>query len=267
MEEPVRVARQWVPVVVSVIVLVTPAVTVVLDASGVVRVVSGGLPVDIATFADIVGLFGSVVSTLALVVLYREQTEIQRRQEEWMEAEHVPDVFVHEWEVTQNRVRLVLSNLGTGVAQNLRAEVGVESADEYGLSSVRFVARVSRPSSSARTLRPGGDEAVEHTGRFERQAAHGTVDADRLSVDQTLTWLSGEKSPVDIVVRLEYDYVRRRSGTQPVFSAVADLGGASTVEEVLLSTNPRSTDQPATPPDNLTESKETLSPKRRYDEP
>ena len=107
--------------------VLVPVTVVALDLLDIVNLTSVGLPVGVATFADIAGVFGSVVSTFALVVLYREQTKIQRRQEAWMEADHVPDVFVDEWEVTQNRIELNLSTLGTGVARDLRVGVTAET--------------------------------------------------------------------------------------------------------------------------------------------
>lgn len=243
----------------------TPVVAVTLDVLGVVNLVSDGFPVEIATFANITGAFGSATLTLALVLLYREQTKIQQRQEAWMEAEHVPDVFVDEWVVTRDRVELKLSNLGTGVARNLRVVVVAESGSTHGVSRVTLRTRMTRASSSAQVLRPDENDTVELTGEFELGEADGDVDTTEMNVEQILTWLNAEECPVETTVRIEYDYVRRRSGSQHVLSCVTAPEAATTVEGLLSATEGYSDERDNTPPANLRRTSEDLSPEQRYD--
>lgn len=246
------------PLIVLVGAVSTPAVAVALDVFGVLKLVSDGFPVEIATFADVTGAFGSITLTLALVLLYREQTKIQQRQEAWMEAEHVPDVFVDEWVVTRDRIELKLSNLGTGVARNLRVAVVTETRSTHGVSRATLRARMTRASSSAQVLRPDENDTVEMTGQFELSEADGSVDTTGMSVEQMLTWLNAEECPIETTVRIEYDYVRRRSGSQHVLSCVVAPGAATTVEGLLSSTDEYSDELDNTPPANLHGASEDL---------
>lgn len=257
MEVPRRPVRSL-PLIVLVGAVLTPVVAVALDVFGVLELVSGGFPVEIATFANIVGAFGSVTLTLALVLLYREQTEIQQRQEAWMEAEHVPDVFVNEWVVTQDRIDLILTNLGTGVAQNLRVKIVVETPGTTGLSHVTLSARVAREMSSAQVLRPGENSTVEMTGYLQLDEADGGFDTTAMDIEQALVWLNVEEISAEATVRIEYDYVRRRSGSQHVFSCFVAPEAATTVEGLLSSTEEYSDELDNTPPTNLQPGSEDL---------
>jgi hypothetical protein len=228
-----------------------PILAVALDLLGVVELVEGGFPVEISTFADIAGVFGSILLTLALVLLYREQTKIQGRQEKWMEAEHVPDVFVEEWEVTRNRADFELSNLGTGVARNLRVTIEVETEDKFGVSNVTFAAPLSRQLSSARVLRPDENDVVVVDGFFEVSGAQGTIEISDTTIESVSRWLNGDQPPSNIVVTIEYDYIRRRSGSQQVFSCEVDPTDAETVEDILLSVIRRNENEVDIEPENL----------------
>ncbi|MEZ3143291.1 hypothetical protein [Halobaculum sp. MBLA0143] len=216
-----------------------PVTVVALDLLGVVNLTSGGLPVDVATFADIAGVFGSVVSTFALVLLYREQTKIQRRQEEWMAADHVPDVFVDEWEVTQNRIELGLSNLGTGVARNLRVKATAETTGPHGVSTVTFGTRVSREPSPARVLRPDEDDVTKFVGDLDVDEVTGSLRTTDSSVENVLTWLNAEDSPIEVTLRIEYDHVGRESDSQQVFCYLAGPQKLRSAEDLLVSTDDR----------------------------
>lgn len=89
-----------------------------------------GLPLDVVAYSRFVNAIGSLILTLSLVFLYYQQTRTQEKQEEWMEAEHTPDVSVDRWEVDKNVVELDLANPGNGAAKDLR--VGVEIESVYG---------------------------------------------------------------------------------------------------------------------------------------
>lgn len=230
--------------------LSVPVLAVTLDLLGVVGLTEGGFPVELSTFADIAGVFGSVLLTLALVLLYSEQTKIQERQEEWMEAEHVPDVFVHEWEITRNRIDLELSNLGTGVARDLRVTVAVETGDRFGLSTVTFTARASRRPSSARVLRPDED-VVTVGGNFVLTDGRGTVDIDDMTVEDALQWLNDGESTLAVDAKIEYDYVRRRSRSRQLFTCAVDSSDSKTVEDLFVSADWRAEDRPDTIPKSL----------------
>ncbi|MEZ3114400.1 hypothetical protein RYH80_00465 [Halobaculum sp. MBLA0147] len=248
-----RLYRDWLPAPSTILLgaVVLPLAVVVVDLLGP-DLVAGSLPLALATYADLSGVYGSVVLTAALVLLYREQTRIQERQEQWMEAEHVPDVSVHRWEVTRNRVDLELSNLGTGVAQNLQLRIELETTDETGISRATFAAALSRESSSARVLRPREDGAVETSGFFEATDAEGTVGSGDMTIEQVVSpWLNSEDAPIELVVVVEYDYIRRRSDTRRVFSCRVDPSEAGTIEDILLSESHRVGDESEIVPVNL----------------
>lgn len=76
-------------------------------------------PLSWSEAAQIAGAMGSVLFTIGLVILYREQTLIQNRQESWMEADHTPDLSIDEWRIDSNKFEFDIANLGDGTAKDL----------------------------------------------------------------------------------------------------------------------------------------------------
>lgn len=91
-----------------------------LDTIGVIDVISPlEEPLSWSEAAQIAGAMGSVLFTIGLVILYREQTLIQNRQESWMEADHTPDLSIDEWRIDSNTFEFDIANLGDGTAKDL----------------------------------------------------------------------------------------------------------------------------------------------------
>jgi hypothetical protein len=221
------------------VVLVVPVVTLALaivDVLGIANPFAVSLPVELSTYAEIAGVFGSTVLTLALVLLYRQQTRIQERQEEWMEAEHVPDVFVHRWEVTRNRFEFELSNLGTGVARNLKALVVVASPDTDSTTPVRFEADLTRSDSTAGILQGDSDaDSTAFEGFAELDTENSSDKSGTAGIDDIVEELNHVDQPFVLTVSIEYEYIRREDESKEVFRCQAESEDADAIEDLILS--------------------------------
>ncbi|WP_436346953.1 hypothetical protein [Natronorubrum sp. FCH18a] len=82
-------------------------------------------------WSQVISGIGSLVLSLSLVYLYfrqtniqREQAEIQDEQEKWMEANHFPNLTIHDYEIENecglDVVKIDVENVGNGSAINLR---------------------------------------------------------------------------------------------------------------------------------------------------
>lgn len=100
-------------------------------------------------------------------------------------------------------------------------------------------------------LRPDEDDVVVVDGFFEVSGTQGTIDISDIPIESVSRWLNGDQPPSNIVVTIEYDYIRRRSGSQQVFSCEVDPTGAETVEDILLSVSRRDETEVDTEPENL----------------
>lgn len=251
---------------------------VITDLVGLSNTVDIGLPVPISVYAQVAASVASVVLTLALVLLYGEQTRIQRRQEDWMEAEHVPDVFVDSWEITGDEFRFRLSNLGTGIAKNL--QVGFEitpSADDRSDIialrgeavlfqqdlATRVLPRASNAGENPVPMRGRYDLTVLREGREERpRRIGGTGTGNRTGerfgkekardeLTAVLTELAESVDAVTYTVSLRYDYIRRESDRKSVFGGRAELEPELDLEGLLLTTVERYETDLDVQPDNL----------------
>lgn len=83
-------------------------------------------PLSWSEAAQIAGAMGSVLFTIGLVILYREQTLIQNRQESWMEADHTPDLSIDEWRIDSNTFEFDIANLGDGTAKDLTLVLNID---------------------------------------------------------------------------------------------------------------------------------------------
>lgn len=98
-----------------------------LNWAGVIDVISPlEEPLSWSEAAQIAGAMGSVLFTIGLVILYREQTLIQNRQESWMEADHTPDLSIDEWRIDSNTFEFDIANLGDGTAKNLTLVLNID---------------------------------------------------------------------------------------------------------------------------------------------
>lgn len=233
--------RDWlpsIPILLIVTGLSVPVAAVALHFLGFVKLVNGGFPVELSTFADIAGVFSSILLTLALVLLYREQTKIQERQEEWMEAEHVPDVFVEEWRLDSNRVTLWLSNLGTGVARNLHVELEIEATPDTDRLLAREQLAQIDPYNTVLQTHQDGSTKMEGVLRFETKPSSGT-ESDEFGTRSATEVLSDLRSQtvdgteVSVTLTLHYEYIRRVESRKSVFSWDTELTDVESLEDLL----------------------------------
>ena len=217
------------------------------DYAGLTNVFKIQLPITLGTYAQIISGVGSLVLTLGLVLLYGQQTDIQRRQEVWMEAEHVPDVFVDSWELTENKFRFRLSNLGTGVAKNLSVYFTIEPTGPDAFTQISGEAPLAQEEISTRVLPRDSDidgGAVSMTGvhnlsvspddGLEEMPADDLPSDDRLR--ELLDRLADDHDSVEYIVSLEYDFVRREDDCKSVYGGRVDLQSDLDFEGLLLAT-------------------------------
>jgi len=216
------------------------------------------LPLPITSAAEIAGALGSVIFTIGLVVLYREQTRIQRNQEVWMEAEHTPAITVNSWTANGNEAQFSLSNLGSGVAKNisveLRAEFGLRDSQEPPQISVKTKETpLTRTDISARVLEANRVEPVTFSANpsikltWQSGGKNSITPTDILS-GSTNRELSADLSTVMYALSLggvktlryevvvKYDFVRRYSDTEVVYKGLVDVEADMDLEYLLLNT-------------------------------
>lgn len=219
--------------------------TFVLDLVGVANTLREGFPLGLPEYAQMVSAFTSMLLTFALVVLYDQQTRIQRRQEVWMEAEHTPDLFVRDWGVTGDEFEATLSNLGPGVAQSITARLVVRAEQ----SSAAFVGTTElvQADGPASVLRP--DHRTLLCGVFE--TFHPVDGEEDLTVEELFERLRRETARVEVRVELGYDYVRQESDRKSVFCWHADLAEVERIEDLVVAFERSADSQLDVTPTNL----------------
>ncbi|MFU1783842.1 hypothetical protein ACM16X_20975 [Haloarcula japonica] len=234
---------------------------------GFVRVVSFELPITLTTYARLLSASGSVVLTLSLVLLYKEQTEIQGRQEQWMEAEHVPDVFVDSWELSKNEFEFQLTNLGTGIAKNLEVKFTITPvSDDPEISRLSGSAPLEQEDIFTRVLPPSAnvdensikmtgkhDLEIEYTSSSDQEDQAIRTEESRNTLSDNLNRLSKEVDAADFEITLCYDYVRRVNDGKTVFSARSTLEDDLDFEGLFLTIDDRSDSDLNVEPDNMKE--------------
>lgn len=230
------------------IVTISTGLLIIVDVIGWSNVLNITLPITVGTYAQMVSGVGSLALTLGLVLLYGEQTGIQRRQEEWMEAEHVPDVFVDSWELTENRFMFQLTNLGTGVAKNLSVsfKIDVNGSESVSINRLSGGAPLTQEGLATRVLVKDADledSSVKMTGEHDLRidATQFTNEFTRLEsgekLQNTLDELASEDNlQLEYTIYLEYDYVRRESDCKSVYGGKVDLEPNIDFEGILLAT-------------------------------
>lgn len=252
-----RLDRDWVPAPSTVLLgaAVLPLLVVYVDLIAL-DLIDGSLPLDISTFADLAGVYGSVVLTAALVLLYREQTRIQGRQEQWMEAEHVPDVFVERWRLDTNRVTLWLSNLGTGVARNLHAEISIEETPDTDRLLAREQLAQRKPYNTVLQTRQEGPTKMDAVLRFDASRSPGPVDEETRTIPEVLRRIRSETADgveVSVTLTLGYEYIRRTESRKSVFSWEAELADVESLEDLVQDRNGTTESELDVPPQNRRE--------------
>lgn len=120
--------RYWKYATATVSLIAVFAVWFCLETSGLINVVSVSPPYTLIQFAQIVGAVGSVILSLALVLLYRKQTRVQENQEKLMEAEYRP-ILRAGLDVRYNIPLLVIQNTGRAAAHDVKVEWFIAGQD------------------------------------------------------------------------------------------------------------------------------------------
>jgi hypothetical protein len=216
---------------------------------GIIPIFQADLPITLTTYAQLMSAFGTIALTLGLVLLYDQQTEIQRRQEEWMEAEHVPDVFIDSWEIDGDEFEFNMTNLGTGIAKNIEATYEIEPVDpnnETALQGITGVAPLEQNDIFTRVL-PRDSETtsrtIQMTGSYDVRlnsvegSAHNQGESDSYqALRDQLGKLAENIDQVEYTVSIRYDYIRRENDTKSVYGGRAELEDEIDFEGLLLTT-------------------------------
>lgn len=225
----------------SIIVLI-----IFIDTWGLLNLYKLPLPMKPEVISQLAGGFGSIIITVALVLLYQEQKNIQQNQEEWAEADHTPNISVEEWDVRRgNTVSFKLNNTGNGIAENLSVIFEVEYISSGSISDVKIDWPVNGEGnlvhldSNSRTIQdkqldPKAFESIpEFKYRWTQGGMFGSIrsqyneeEGDFRDVSEFL--VDNGVSDIEFTVVLVYDFVKRYSEKQ-----IEVWGGSISLEETV----------------------------------
>lgn len=206
-------------------------------------------PITLTTFSEVISGTGTLIVTIGLFLLYKRQTEILDQQEEWMEAGHVPDVYVESWKFqTPQQFIFKLSNLGTGVAKNLTACVELKPeyrSGETNITKISVNAPLAQSAIFSRVLPTSSnldDAVVNFNGRVNNIEVHleygRTFDiaSEEMysALSYILEYLARDSKSVRYKVDIKYDYIRRRDDQKSVFYAQTTLESDIDLEGLFL---------------------------------
>ena len=99
------------------------------EYSGRINYINPDPPYEMLTAAQLIGASFSIFLTYGLVILYRQQAQLQSNQEDLMKNEHKPKVELVNASTPENYkgdLRVKLSNSGKGTATNLKARIDID---------------------------------------------------------------------------------------------------------------------------------------------
>lgn len=236
-KQPGRSAKRVIQSLAAVVVLVSlgSGVVGVSEVLGLTDIIRADVPVNFTTYAQLMSAFGSLVFTLGLVILYYQQTRIQQRQESWMEAQHVPDLFVHWWEINRDTLVFGVSNAGTGLARDVTGTIEIRAEAESDLTVVERVP-LDTPDSRPDIVDPEKEGVDQFRGTVSTLSVadsspnSGTTRSDDPS--QMFKSLRDRCDTVRVTVSVEYEYVRRKSASKTVYSWKATLSDVERIEDL-----------------------------------
>lgn len=211
-----------------------------LNWAGVIDVISPlEEPLSWTEAAQIAGAMGSVLFTIGLVVLYREQTLIQNRQESWMEADHTPDLSIDEWRINSNKFELDIANLGDGTAKDLTLLLGLDIIEISDPANSITVDEVSEPLIREEVVSQAiQSETIEPVifSAFPELTISWRVNLDRRPgykyrleeyrenpSDILSTLESGGVTDIEYTISIRYTYGKSSTGELSIFAGKADV--------------------------------------------
>lgn len=243
-------------------------IPIMWNLQGYIKIIRLDFPLTLTTYSQLLSAFGSIVLTFSLVLLYGEQTDIQNRQEQWMEAEHVPDIFVDTWELNKAEFEFNLTNLGTGIAKNVEVHFQLKPVgSDTNIQAITGVAPLEQDEILTRVLPLASDTdqksvqmSGEHDLRIQYRGIEGDVLCNTRSEDAYLVLrrilgdLSSSDGKLEYKISICYDYIRREDDTKSVYAGQSSLETDIDFEGLLLATGRVLDSDLNVEPENLKES-------------
>lgn len=252
-------------ILLSILVLSPPILDILLEKD----YLSITFPLDGESYSTLVNAIGSLILTFALVFLYRQQVRTLQKQEEWMEADHTPDVSVDRWAVNKNMLEVDLTNPGNGAAKNLKIEIFI--SDVYGGFAEERI-----------TISSGGQElfGTDITSRMIPAQESETISyetrepiivkleinsrslfprfGDGREYEDTFTEIlnllcHGEAEFIDYEIAISYDYVKRGKDSTLFWGGMAEIEPSMRLEDIIVESEVDESIQMLVIPDNRKE--------------
>lgn len=204
-----------------------------LDLAGIYDIISlEERPYKLQVAAQIASAIGSVILTLGLVVLYWEQTKTQQQQETWMAAEHTPNIIVDEWTPNGNKIEFDIANLGEGVARDLTVVIELSPIveNEVPLTVENPESTLTREDVNSHAIQAEQIDPITFVG-FPRGSVSSS---ENQTVGSILADLAQHIDSIEYTIRIEFDFVKRDSGTASVHGGRTDLTEDMDLEALIL---------------------------------
>lgn len=137
-----------------------------MEYTGQINYVEPGPPYQLSTAAQFVGAAGSIFLTYGLVILYRQQTQVQSSQEELMKNEHIPKVELVNVSLFEDKAGafvLNLSNSGKGTATNLKLRLEIDVNTEIDANLIPKWQKLTRDSDHHQSGVDSDKEQIVHS--------------------------------------------------------------------------------------------------------
>lgn len=229
-------SRRW--IFLSGFVAILFGVWVILEITSIVNLIQlNTYPILFPTAVKAISAVGSLLLTFLLALLYLEQTEIQRRQEKWMQADHAPKLEIESWGIDINELSFELMNLGNGVAKELAIvvdlRVGRIQKKTYLIEGIKGRTPLRREDVYARSLEPGQKDPVTCTCVPEIKLSSGDMSKDG-SLSKILSILSELGCEhIECDVSIEYMYINSESNRISIWSGESNIGEDPSLEKLV----------------------------------
>lgn len=242
-------------IIVGVLIVITGLIVgiPVVDFLTSQRLLNISFPLTTEAYSALINSLGSLVLTLGLVLVYAQLVRTQERQEEWMEADHTPDVSVDWWNPKVNMLKVDLTNPGNGAAKNIRLNIEIDAVHgavpdthlflEGGAELYRddITSRVI-PAKETKTVRFETRDPVKLSLKtFPSHRPSGMGDGNEkysANFDEIIDILC--RDGIDIVdysLSIDYDYIKREGGSVRFYAGSVDIAQGMHFEDIVANTH------------------------------
>jgi len=221
-----------------VFILFTLALLALSESIGFTNYATIQFPIQVAELAQIIGGAGSLLLALAIIILYSEQVSIQQKQEKWMEAEHQPDIYVEEWEVNKNEIKMTVINGGEGVAKQMELCCGISyKPSRFNTRETSSCVSIWQREKNTRNIVGHSENRRMSTEPivFDDVEHQGTKNEDKYSFDEVISYLYNQDiTSIKCEIRIKYLYGKGEPETLVIWSGEAEISKEESDEETGL---------------------------------